>query len=69
MGQAVITQLREYKGRSFLDIRIYYTDKAGILQPTKKGISVAVLRLPELSQALVNALAKARELGLVDERP
>jgi hypothetical protein len=66
-GQAVIVQIREYKGRTIVDVRVHYTGRDGTLLPTRKGLSVAVLRLPELSAAVTKALATARELGLIDE--
>jgi hypothetical protein len=42
------------------------TDKAGTLAPTKKGVCIDVLRLPELANAINRALAKAVELGLLE---
>jgi hypothetical protein len=65
-GEAVVVQLREYNGRVLFDARQHYTDRDGILCPTTKGLSLAVLRLPELAAAVTKALAKARELGLIE---
>ena len=65
-GEAVIVQLREFEGRILVDTRVNVTDREGRLQPTKKGPSVAVRRLPELAAALAKAEQKARELGLID---
>lgn len=64
-GEAVITALREYEGRPLLDVRRYYSGKDGKLHPTKKGIAIAVGKLPELAAAINAAVAKARELGLL----
>jgi hypothetical protein len=66
-GEAVIVQLREFEGRILVDARVNVTDRDGRLQPTKKGLSVAVRRLPELAAALAKAELKARELGLIDD--
>ena len=35
--------------------------------PTRKGITVAILRLPELAAAVNKSLARARDLGLIDD--
>jgi hypothetical protein len=64
-GEAIVVQLREYGGRAILDARVHFTTKDGRLQASKKGLSVVVARLPELAAALVQSLAKARELGLL----
>lgn len=64
-GEAVIVQLREYEGRILLDARVYFTNSDGKLKPTAKGLSLAVLRLPELAAAIEKAHRKAQELGLL----
>jgi hypothetical protein len=66
-GEAVIVSLREYEGRVLIDCRVNFTNKEGKFQPTSKGLSLVVLRLPELAKAVTKALAKARELGLIDD--
>ena len=38
-------------------------------EPIKVGVSIAIARLPYLADAIMKALAKARELGLVAEVP
>lgn len=65
-GEAIVVQLREYKGRAIFDARVNFTTKDGTLQPTPKGLAIAVLRLPELAAAVNKALAQARELGLIE---
>jgi hypothetical protein len=64
-GEAVIVQLCEYEGRVLADARVNFTNQEGKLQPTGKGISISVHRLPELVAALAKAERKARELGLI----
>ncbi len=63
---AVIVSLSTYEGQNLVDLRTY-TMKKGRLVPTPKGLAIVVLRLPELQKAVTKALAKARELGLLDE--
>jgi hypothetical protein len=65
-GESVRVQLREYEGRALVDARKHYTAADGTLQPTPKGLSIVVARLPELAAAINKALAKARELGLIE---
>jgi hypothetical protein len=65
-GEAVIVSLREYEGRVLIDCRVNFTNKEGKFQPTSKGLSLVVLRLPDLAKAINKALAKAKELGLID---
>lgn len=68
-GEAVFVQLREFEGRALVDVRKHFTAKDGTMQPTKKGLSIVVARLPELAAALTKAAAKAVELGLLDGKP
>jgi Transcriptional Coactivator p15 (PC4) len=64
-GEAVIVQLRAFEGHAIVDARVNFTDSEGHLRPSKKGLSLAVRRLPELAAALAEAERKARELGLL----
>jgi hypothetical protein len=64
-GEAVRVQLREYQGVALVDLRKYYTGREGKLLPTKKGLSIAVRKLPELADAIARTLSKAKELGLI----
>jgi hypothetical protein len=66
-GEAVVIQLREFNGRVLFDARVNVTDSAGRLRPTDKGLTIAVLRLPELAAAIGKALARAREAGLIKD--
>jgi hypothetical protein len=65
-GESVRIQLREFKGLALLDIRKHYVAAGGKMLPTKKGLSIAIARLPDLAAAITKALGKARELGLLD---
>lgn len=67
-GEFVRVQLREYEGHALVDVRKHFTNADGKLQPTAKGISLAVLRLPELAKAIAEAERQAIELGLIGGR-
>ena len=50
--------INEYKGKEYVDMRIYYTtDDGATWNPTKKGITVA----PERIDEVIAALNKAKE--------
>jgi hypothetical protein len=66
-GEAVRIQLKEFNGHPLLDMRKYFTAADGKMVPTKKGLSIAIARLPDLAAAIGKALNKARELGLLGE--
>jgi Transcriptional Coactivator p15 (PC4) len=65
-GEGVAVSIEPWEGRTLVHVRQFFTDHAGKLAPTKKGICIDVLRLPELAAAVNKALATARELGLID---
>jgi hypothetical protein len=46
--------IKEFKGRRYIDLRIYYMDDQGEWKPTRKGISLATDFMPELRNAVDN---------------
>jgi hypothetical protein len=68
-GDAVTVTLKEWEGHLLIDIRQFFTASDGSMRATKKGISLAIRRLPELAAAILKAEGKARELGLLSEGP
>ena len=44
--------LGEYTGKQRIDIRTWFKNQAGVLMPTKKGVSIPVEKWPELKKAL-----------------
>jgi hypothetical protein len=62
---AIVVSLSTYEGRNIVDVRMHAM-KEGRLLPTPKGVAMVVLRLPDLAKAVNKALAKARELDLLD---
>jgi hypothetical protein len=62
---AVEVSLKSYLENNLCDVRIY-TLRAGVLEPTTKGISVVIARLPDLAKAINKAMAKAQQMGLLD---
>ena len=66
-NESVHVSLSEYEGHCLINARVYCTGTDGIDRPTPKGLSMVVRRLPDLVDALTKALAKAKELGLIDD--
>ena len=66
-NESVHVSLSEYEGHVLINVRTYATGTDGIDRPTPKGVAMGIRKLPELAAALTKALAKARELGLIDD--
>jgi hypothetical protein len=64
---AIVVSLSSFEGHNLVSIREYFTDQAGCMRPSTKGLSMMVRRLPELSRAVRLALEKARSLDLLPE--
>lgn len=60
--EEVRATLKEFRGRRYLDLRIYYQDDAGEWKPTRKGVSLSTDFMPELKEAVL-----ALENALNDE--
>lgn len=59
--EEVRATLRTYRGRKYMDLRIYYQDDAGEYKPTKKGINLSVEMLGELTRMVENLAKAVRE--------
>lgn len=56
----------EYQDRPYLDVRVFaVVDATGDRVPTRKGVALAVRKLPELIAALQQAEVEARKAGLI----
>ncbi len=52
--------LKEFKGRQYVDARVFYMSETGEWMPTKKGLSMT----PEIAGQIAGGIAKAlEELG------
>jgi hypothetical protein len=47
----------EYKGRKYVDVRIYFENDEGEWKPTKKGVTIQ----PDRIEAFLELLRKAQE--------
>jgi hypothetical protein len=61
----VRVSIEEFRGVPLVGIRKYYEAADGEHRPSRQGISLKVEQLPALAKAIEQALATARERGLV----
>jgi len=59
--------LREYDGHPYVDVRTHALNAKGEAKPTKAGVTVTHSRFAEFVAAAVKTLAKAREIGLIND--
>jgi len=64
---AVVVSLRHYEGHNLVDVREYFTDQAGCMKPSTRGLAMVVRNLPEFSSAIRKALETARRHNLLPE--
>jgi Transcriptional Coactivator p15 (PC4) len=65
--ESVHVSLSEFQGNCVINVRVYCTGTDGIDRPSPKGLAMSIRKLPELARALVQAEAKAHELGLLPD--
>ena len=66
-GEEIRAPVSTFKGRPYVDLRVYFTDDAGEKHPTKKGVTIPVAQLAELEEAARRLRAAVGETGA--ERP
>jgi len=54
--------IKEFKGRRYIDLRIYYMDDQGEWKPTRKGISLATDFMPELKNAVASIETELKKM-------
>jgi hypothetical protein len=57
--EEVRISIDEYKGRKFVSIRVFYSDKDGEFRPTRKGITFPPSHLAEMQKA-INAISRVK---------
>lgn len=66
-GESIRVVLKTYEGHNLIDVRQCCTGSDGKIRLTKKGVSISVLRLPELAAAINKAVKVAHQNGLLRE--
>jgi hypothetical protein len=64
---AIVGSLSTYQETIIFGLREHAIGSDGIMRPTTRGIAMAVKRLPEVADTVNKMLAKARELGLIND--
>jgi hypothetical protein len=64
---SIVVSLRPYEGLNLVDVREYFTDRAGCMKPSTRGLAMSVRNLPEFSKAMRLALERARSLDLLPD--
>ncbi|MDH4262904.1 MAG: transcriptional coactivator p15/PC4 family protein [Spirochaetia bacterium] len=55
-GEIIRVEISEFKGISYLNLRVWFTDKeSGEYKPTQKGIAIKPELYPLLKQAVLDA--------------
>ena len=57
-GDTIKVEVKEFKGKTYLDIRTYFEGYDGDLRPTKKGVTIPMSALRTF-RGIVNDLAEA----------
>jgi len=61
--EEIHVQINEYKGKKYLDMRVYYTTDDGLnWSPTKKGVTFPPEKLEEVKKAIEEAQKEFEEL-------
>jgi hypothetical protein len=50
--EEVRASLTEYKGKQYIDLRVFYKADDEEFRPTKKGLTLALELIPELEEAV-----------------
>ncbi|MDP2330416.1 MAG: transcriptional coactivator p15/PC4 family protein [Reyranella sp.] len=66
-GHVVRVSLDEFKGQTYVNARVWYTDANGEFRPSKNGVGLAVRHLPDLIRAFQDAAGRAYALGVLND--
>jgi hypothetical protein len=65
-GESIRLVLSQFQGRGIFDLRTWYTQDGKL--KFGKGFAAEVRHLPRLAAAFAKAVARAHELGLIDDK-
>jgi hypothetical protein len=63
--ERVRVSIERFDGTWLINIRRWFEADDGSIRPGKRGIALGVKHLPQLAEAIGDALASARERGLI----
>ena len=64
-AEQIHVRLAENSGRRYVDLRVHFRADDGDWRPTKKGVTLNPIKLPELITGLQRIEAEAQSLGLL----
>lgn len=67
--QTIVLAFKQFEGTTFLDCRLFDTNAEGQTVPTIKGVTVGIAQLQQFVAGVNKALARAREMGLLEAEP
>jgi hypothetical protein len=59
----IMVTVKEFKGKTYVDIRTYFENDQGEMVPTKKGVSFSPENLDEILKILKDAQARIKGQG------
>ena len=68
-GEQIRLALREYEGREFVDIRLFFKTDSDEWQPTRKGLAVSPRHWSAFREELAQLEGELRVRGLLEEEP
>lgn len=60
-GEVIRVEITEFKGKNLVNIRTWYTNEAGELAPTKKGVALSKDQFEKLQVALAQVAEKVKD--------
>ena len=65
-GGALYVEIKKFTSAHVIDVREWETSPDGKLLPQKRGVCLAIRKLPELKRAIDKAIAIACDLDLIE---
>ncbi len=67
-GEIIRVEISEFRGKSYLNIRTWYTDRdSGEYKPTQKGVSIRPEQYDQLREAVLAAESEMKRLAAGEE--
>jgi len=69
-SEEIRVQLRKYKGKVFIDFRVWFQmEGETVYRPTKRGVTLAIEHLPELEKAVAKLRKASAKLMAPEQEP
>jgi hypothetical protein len=54
-SERIRVDVKEYRGRTYIDLRVWYASEDGTYKPSSKGVTIKPEQVPEITRGLVLA--------------